>query len=425
MRGKAKGSGHNGGSEVADPGGGTGLVSRVKNAAAQAFSRAVKVPTYEHDRVGETKQWDERDIVFARRDFFRYFGTDAPQYKAYYEAHPELLEYDTKIGNLPGLGRTGGVDIPMFDAQFAAVARIGTESFVDGEPAPQRTEIPPDRAAEKVKAFARFLGAGLVGVGPLRQEFVYTHVGRSIGDSEGYQRWGTPIDLRHHTHAIALAFQMDPRLSQTTPDFPTLLATGKGYAIGAWVSIQLAEYIRMLGHSARAHHLNNYRVIVVPVAVDCGLGELSRAGYLITRELGLGVRLAIVTTDMPLVHDKPVDIGAQPFCEHCKICAEECPAGAIPTGDKIEFNGILKWKLDEQKCYRYWHAVGTDCGICMASCPWTRPRNWLSESVISLTTVRGPHQLLIARAYRLFYGKHKSATRPDYVDPYSGCEQNL
>jgi len=400
MRGRAKGSSQKGGSRADDPGGGIN-VSRVKKMLADAFSRAVEVPTYEHDRVGEIERWDERDIVFARKDFFRYFGPDTPQYKAYYEAHPELLEYDTKIGSLSGPGRTGGVDAPMFETQFAAIARIGTEAFVDGEPASNKVTIPPERAAEKVKAFARFLGAALVGIGPLRQEFVYTHVGRSLGDSEGYQRWGTPIDLRHHTHAIALAFQMDPRLSETTPDFPTLLATAKGYAVGAWVSVQLAEYLRMLGYSARAHHLNNYQVLAVPVAVDCGLGELSRAGFLITRELGLGLRLAIVTTDMPLVHDKPIDIGVQSFCEQCLICAEDCPVGAIPMGDKTEFNGIRKWKLDERKCYRYWHAVGTDCGICMASCPWTKPRNWFHVSVAFLASIRGPHQSLLARAHRL------------------------
>ena len=420
MGGKARGSSRNGDSRVADLGNGTTLVSRLKKAIIQTLpiAKEVEVPTYEKDRVGDVKRWDERDIVFARKDLFRYFGTDTPEYKAYYEAHPEYLEYDTRVGNLPGLGKTGGVDLPMFEAQFAAVAKIGTEFFVNGEPAPHKIEIPPERAAKKVKALARFLGADLVRIGPQRQEWVYTHVGRSVGNREGYQRWGTQVDLGHHTNAIAMAFQMDYRLSQTAPDFPTLLATAKGYAIGAWVSIQLAEYLRMLGYSARAHHLNNYRVIAVPVAVDCGLGELSRAGYLITREFGLGVRLAIVTTDLPLAHDKPVDIGVQSFCEHCRICAEACPIGASPTGDKIEFNGIKKWKIDEQKCYRYWHAVGTDCNVCMVSCPCKTPRNWLHKSMSSLATIRGPHQLLMTWAARLFYGKLESAPRPDFIDPH-------
>ena len=381
-------------------------------------AREVDSPTYTRDIVGGIRRWDERDIVFARKDFFRHFGPDSPQYRAYYEAHPEHLEYDNKVGNLEGLGKTGGADTPMFEAQFAAIARLGLESFVDGEPAPDRVEIPPERASQKVKALARFLGADLVKVGPLRQEWVYTHVGRSVGDSEGYAPWGAPVDLSRHTNAIAMGFQMDYPLTRTSPDFPTLLATARGYGMGTWVSIQLAEYIRQLGYSARAHHLNNYRVITVPVAVDCGLGELSRAGYLITRELGLGLRLAVVTTDMPLAHDKPVDLGMQSFCEQCKICAQECPSQSIPLGDKVECNGIMKWKLNEESCYRYWHTVGTDCSICLMSCPWTKPRNWFHNTMSWLATIKGPQQWLMAQADRLFYGKYRSGPRPDFIDPY-------
>lgn len=394
-------------------------ISRLQSAIRRAWPMAQRVdaPTYAQDVVGDVRPWDERDIVFARQDLFHYFGPDTPEYAAYYQAHPEVLEYDAKLSRLPGLGRTGGLDVPMFRAQFEAIRKVSAESFVDGEPASREAEIPPPRAAEKVKALARVLGADLVGVGPLRQEWVYGHVGRTFGNSAGRQRWGAPVDLRHHTHAIALGFEMNYDLIQSAPDFPILLATAHGYASGAWVSIQLAQYIRLLGYSARAHHLYNYRVLCVPVAVDCGLGELSRAGFLLTREFGLGLRLAVVTTDMPLAHDQPVDIGVQSFCQTCKICAENCPIGAIPTGDKAAFNGVKKWKLDEQKCYRYWHAVGTDCGLCMTTCPWTKPRTWFHRAMAALATTRGLHQAWMARADRLFYGKFESAPRPAFIDP--------
>ena len=382
------------------------------------LSRDVDTPTYERDRVGDVKRWDERDIVFARKDLFRYLGTDSPEYKAYYEAHPEWLEYDTKVGHMPGLGRTGApADGPMFGAQFAATSKIGAEHFVDGEPAPDKVEIPPQRAALKVKELARFLGADLVKIGPLRQEWTYTHVGRGA-NRKGMLPLGTPIDLSHHPNAIGMVFKMDYPLARTGPDFPTLLSTAKGYAMGAWVSTQLAHYIRMLGYSARAHHLNNYQVIAVPVAVDCGLGELSRAGYLLTREYGLAVRLAIVTTDMPLAHDKPVDLGIQSFCDHCKLCAEECPSRSIPMGDKVECNGIKKWRLDEQGCYRYWHVVGTDCSICMMVCPWTKPANWFHKAMSIPATIAGPHQALMTWADKFFYGKYQSAPGPDFIDSY-------
>jgi reductive dehalogenase len=186
--------------------------------------------------------------------------------------------------------------------------------------------------------------------------------------------------------------------------------------MGAWVSVQLAEYIRELGYSARAHHFHNYQVLPVPIAVDCGMGELSRAGYLITKEYGLALRLAVVTTDMPMEHDKPIDIGVQSFCSRCKICAEECPVGAIPKGEKTEHNGIMKWKLDEQKCYHYWQAVGTDCGICMASCPWTKPQTTFNKIMAEFAAIKGPHQSLMVTGEKLVYGKHKSAKPPAYLD---------
>jgi reductive dehalogenase len=278
-------------------------------------------------------------------------------------------------------------------------------------------EISPERASEKIKDFTRFLGADLVGIGPLRQEWVYSHSARSHGENDNYVPRGTPNDLKDHKFAIAIAVRQDYDLIQCAPDFPVLLATAKGYALSAWISVQLAEYIRMLGYSARASHFHNYRVLTVPVAVDCGLGELSRAGFLLTKEFGLALRLAIVTTNLPMQIDQPIDIGVQSFCETCKICAQDCPIGAIPTGEKILNNGIWKWKLDEQKCYRYWQAVGTDCAICMTSCPWTKKQNWLHRSISWLATYKGPHQWWLTRADRLFYGKHKTAPRPDFIDP--------
>jgi hypothetical protein len=379
--------------------------------------KEVAAPSYAADRVGGITRWDERETLFARRDLWRYFGAETAEHQAYYAAHPQHLTFDRKLDGLPVLGHTGGLDMPLFDAQFESVLKIASEAFVDGQPAACRTEFSPERAAQKVKALARFLGADLVGIGPLRQEWVYTHAGRSFGNREGFEPWGTPVDLGHHLHAIALGFRMDYDLIQHAPDFPTLLATAQGYGSGAWVSIQLAEYIRMLGYSARAHHLYNYHVLVVPVAVDCGLGELSRAGYLLTRECGLAVRLAVVTCDLPLVHDKPVDIGVQSYCHVCKICAESCPVGAIPHGEKVAHNGVKKWKLDEEKCYRYWHAVGTDCSLCMTTCPWTKRKTAFHQAMGWLASIKGPHQAWMARADQWLYGPHKPRPRPAYMEP--------
>ena len=104
----------------------------------------------------------------------------------------------------------------------------------------------------------------------------------------------------------------------------------------------MAAFIANLGYPATANHFSHYDALLVPLAVDAGLGELSRMGYLITKEFGPRVRLAAVTTDLPLVPDKPVDIGVRDFCSICKKCAVCCPSGSIPLGDPTEVNGTLR-----------------------------------------------------------------------------------
>ena len=188
----------------------------------------VDAPTYLNDITGEIKRWDERDIVFARKDLLRYFGADSTEYRAYYEIHREHLEFDTKKRPLPELGKSAGIDLSMSGAQFDTIKVIGSEAIVDGQPASVITEIPPHRAAEKVKALAYILGADLVKIGPLRQEWVYSYVGRTIGNREGYHKRGTSIDLSRHTNAIVLGFKMDFNLMHSGPDFPVMLATEKG-----------------------------------------------------------------------------------------------------------------------------------------------------------------------------------------------------
>jgi len=368
-------------------------------------------PHYDKDRVGPVERVDERDVLFARADLFRRFEDGSTDKEDYYAAHPEAREFDRRNADELHMGSGGGDYASLCSGVLEAARAVAREEFVDGEPAPEKVVLTPEEAARRVKSLARTLGADLVRTGPLRPEWVYSHVGRSFGNAEGFPRWGSPVDLSHHTSAISMGFRMDPDFVAAAPEFPTVFATGVGYAIGARAAVRLAEYIRRLGYSARAHHVYNYRVLPVPVAVDCGLGELSRAGFLLSRRFGLGLRLGTVTTDLPLHHDGPVDIGVQSFCERCEICAVYCPSGAIPRGDKTEYNGVRKWKLDEENCYRYWSVVSTDCSICMSTCPWTKPSTWLHRALTFGATFKGPHQSMMVAAEKLFYGRPSKRNR--------------
>ncbi|CAN0191298.1 unnamed protein product, partial [Chrysoparadoxa australica] len=87
--------------------------------------------------------------------------------------------------------------------------------------------------------------------------------------------------------------------------------------------------------------------------------------------VGPRFKSVVITTDMPLEVDRPIDFGLQAFCNGCLKCARECPCDAIPFGDKVMFNGYEIWKPDVERCtrYRLTNVKGSACGRCMKTCP--------------------------------------------------------
>ena len=148
----------------------------------------------------------------------------------------------------------------------------------------------------------------------------------------------------------------------------------------------MANHIRRLGYGARVHSVVDEEVLQPPLLLLAGLGELSRIGEVILNPfLGPRLKSGVITTDMPMQHDMPINFGLQKFCESCNKCARECPSGAITAGPKRMFNGYEIWKSDSQKCttYRIGQKNGAMCGRCMKTCPWNleglfaeRPFRW-------------------------------------------------
>ena len=105
-------------------------------------------------------------------------------------------------------------------------------------------------------------------------------------------------------------------------------------------------------------------------------------GLLITPELGPRVRLAVVTTDLPLVADRrSKDYSVIDFCTRCEKCAIVCPSKAIPFGDRAEIGGVRRWQINSEACFTFWCQAGTDCGRCMRVCPYSHPNNMLHNVV--------------------------------------------
>jgi len=359
------------------------------------------------------QQFDERDTVFARENLV----PGSPEFEGYYQAHPEVLEIDRQIRSLPGEGASmHAADYRMFQSSATLMRKIGTPDMVDGEPSKKRIDLPTPKITAKIKAYAKLLGADLVGISRLDQAFIYSHRGRKIYPEEPY---GKKIDLNHR-FAITLAFREDPKIVRTAPYPSEMIETGAVYLRSAVVSVVLAEYIRSLGHPARAHHFRNYQVLPVPLAVEAGLGELGRCGFLITKEFGNCLRLSTVTTDLGLECDKPVDIGIQDFCEMCKLCADVCPSGAIPDGGMTTVRGFERWKLDEVKCINYWNKIGSDCGMCIGSCPWSLPDKWWHRISSELASKSHLARVILLKLYPIVFGKYKPLPMPDWMEPRKG-----
>lgn len=317
---------------------------------------------------------DERDTIFARAGLIP--GTIA--YDTYYAGHPEEKRIDDRIRELPGVLSPGAVHANRFafaaaDSSFTMTEALHSE--VDGPVAEEVLELSPSAATRFVKGLARFYGARRVGITELRPYHLYTHVGRGSGS------YGALVTL-DHPYAIAFTVEMDYRIMRRAPRAPVVMESAHQYVEAARVAVQLACVLRSLGYCARAHIDGDYRVIAPLVARDAGLGQIGRMSILMTPHLGPRVRLAVVTTDIPLVPDLPAyDVSVIDFCRGCEKCAEVCPSQAIPRGDREEVEGVLRWMLDAEACFRFWNAAGTDCGLCIAVCPYSHPDTWAHNVV--------------------------------------------
>ena len=321
-----------------------------------------------------TRRIDERDIMFARGRL----RPDSPEFAAYYRMRPENLAGDNCTRALPGLLSPDAEKAePLAFAEADAAFRI-TEvlrSEVNGPIATVQRQSNPDDWTHTVKDLARRWGAVDVGVAALEPAHVYTHIGRGTGT------WGGEVSLDHRW-AIAFTVEMDHREVAHAPEAPVVAESARQYVESAKIAIHLASVIRDQGWPARAHVDGNYRVIAPLVARAAGLGELGRMGLLMTPRFGPRVRIGIVTTDLPLVPDPPGDdLTVLDFCAICSKCADNCPVGAIPGGDRTVMGHGRRWKINDETCYRYWNAVGTDCATCMKVCPYSHPDNLMHNIV--------------------------------------------
>jgi reductive dehalogenase len=295
--------------------------------------------------------------------------------------------------------------IPAFLSSHAKTAPPPDLDPVNMEPA-QATRI--------VKNYAKHIGADLVGVCKVDPAWAYSHQGECF--SGEFENWGKALP-EPLPYAVVIATAMDSDLINAAPHTPTSVEAGFHYAKGAFVVTILAEWFAGLGYRAEAEHHRHYNLLMVPLAIDAGLGELGRQGYLIADKYGARTRLFAVMTDMELEPDQPADLGAWDFCRACLKCGESCPSKSIPLDEAKEDRGVTRWKLDAESCFDYWAKAGTGCSICLAVCPFSRPNRPLHQ-LVRWYLKRSPlARKVFPHIDNVLYGrKWRPRTVPEWID---------
>lgn len=334
------------------------------------------------------------------------------------EGEPEKLNQKDTAFNLSHVGKYGAelgrkrwamVKLDPYGGIFQNLC-MGLRHQVEGEMNPQKKSgFSTAEITNKIKKEARYLGADMVGIATVRDDFVYQEA-FSYEDSkiDVGPAITTPIEMKHR-YVIVLAKEMDYDKIQTTLTERNEESAGeinKTYYDLAQMAVALAAYIRQLGYSARAHHLRNEQIFMVPHAIDAGLGEQGRFNYLITPRYGPRVRLAAVTTELELIEDQPIDIGVQDFCNICSLCEINCPVNAIES-EKEVIRGYRKWPQEQRKCLEFWFkGVKTGgCTLCLKICPWNKPLTFVHRVSFFLAARSFLARRLLYWMAIIFYGE--------------------
>jgi ferredoxin len=254
-----------------------------------------------------------------------------------------------------------------------------------GKVNPTKTPVPdPAAMTRHIKRVARYFGADLVGIGKTHPALLYGggalhDTGYTVVDAAGPE---TPAELcRRYPFVIVTPVAWDYALGQAhrhhigdaAYDF-TLMQT-------VMVLTALEGYIRELGYTALRGRVNPQAA-----ALTSGIGELGRNGLIITEKFGARIHLNdAIMTDLPLVAGEPIDIGVDDFCKVCRKCAETCPTNSITFGPKQVYNGIEKYKIKWETCYKLRPLVAEHWNICLTCatiCPYTKPNVWWRTAAV-------------------------------------------
>lgn len=252
---------------------------------------------------------------------------------------------------------------------------------------PERTLVAdPAAMTRHIKRVARYLGADIVAVAPSNP--VYLYDGRYVQDGQtddAFEQDSTTALARRFPYLIFVSVAWDYKTLQAHRHHIGDASYHFAAMKNARILKTIEGYIKDLGYSALRGTANGQAT-----AIAAGVGELGRNGLVISEKFGARIHAQDpIMTDLPLVADKPVEFGVTDFCSTCRKCAVTCPTNSIPFGDKVVHNGIEKYKINWETCYRlrpfvveHWDS----CLTCVTVCPFTKENRWWRT--LAVTTLR-------------------------------------
>jgi len=227
--------------------------------------------------------------------------------------------------------------------------------------------------SDKLQAFLKSEGASIIGFADLNEIPSDNRDGFPVGVSIGIALSPKiiseinegPTNL-YIEECLRLDVVLD-RIGQATVDF----LTADGYEAKRQATTNITGTKYPLNFITDLPHKT--------VATRAGLGWIGKCALLITKQFGSAVRLGSVLTNADLSLGIPIETSQ---CGGCTVCSDICPARAL-SGKDWEVGMPRDSLIDVLVCRKTARdllikRIGTEvvgrtfCGICIASCPWTK-----------------------------------------------------
>ncbi|HZC10259.1 MAG TPA: 4Fe-4S dicluster domain-containing protein [Mycobacterium sp.] len=271
-----------------------------------------------------------------------------------YEQAPLHDFFVLRRDEMTALQRVATMMVPMlttWSRLSAATAQLERQQAVTPTVRPKPCD--PQQMTDELKAYAAEIGISATGVTAFDQKFTFAeHVGKAFGD-----------------HVVVCVLEQNYDATQRIPAVRSEEAALAAYGELEDRMVLLAQWLQERGWRARPEDFEGESMFI-PYAVAAGLGQLGLNGQLLTPHAGSRCRLNILTTNAPLVHDRPKEFGIEGICDRCQICVRRCPVGAI-TKVRKEHRGITKAKINTKRCLPLM-MQSAGCSICMKVCPVQR-----------------------------------------------------